>query len=84
MIPGFVTSYKDKEDKIHLFFYPGISNEGNPIYYQLDLSNTDLGYEEIQNSDSSKEFIFERKDIVKIKCKLIKSDGGIDYEELIV
>ena len=84
MIPGFVTTYKDKENKIHLFFYPGLSNEGDPIYNELDLSNSNLKFEEKQNKDKSKEFIFERKDIVKIKCKLIKNNGDIDYEELIV
>lgn len=84
MIPGFVTTYKDKENKIHLFFYPGLSNEGDQIYNELDLSNSNLKFEEKQNKDKSKEFIFERKDIVKIKCKLIKNNGDIDYEELIV
>lgn len=84
MIPGFVTTYKDTENKIHLFFYPGLSNEGDQIYNELDLSNSNLKFEEKQNKDKSKEFIFERKDIVKIKCKLIKNNGDIDYEELIV
>lgn len=82
MIPGFVTLFKDKDEKIHLFFYPGISDSGEPIYHDLDLSKMKLSYTEKENKDKSREFVFDRKDIVKIKCKLIRNDGNIDYEEL--
>ena len=84
MIPGFVTTYKDKEEKIHLFFYPGTSDDGQPIYHELDLSKMKLSYQEKQNEDKSREFVFDRTDIVKIKCKLIRNDGNIDYEELVI
>ena len=84
MFPGFVTTYKDKENKIHLFFYPGTSDNGQPIYNDLDLSKMKLSYQEKQNEDNSKDFVFDRKDIIKIKCKLIKNNGDIDLEELVI
>lgn len=82
MFPGFVTLYKDKESKIHLYFFPGIDNNGDVIYKDLDMSKTKLTYKKIENDDNSKEFIFDRKDIIAMKCKLIKTDGSIDYEDL--
>lgn len=84
MFPGFVTSYKDNYKKIHLYFFPGIDKDGNIIYKDLDISNTNLGYIENINDDGSKEFIFNKKNIIKIHCKLVRNDGGIDYVDLIM
>lgn len=82
MFPGYVTLYKDNADRVHLYFYPGIDDEGNTIYKDLDMSKANLSYEKIENTDNSKEFIFDRKDIIEMKCKLIKHNGDIDYENL--
>ena len=30
MFPGFVTIYKDKENHVHLYFFPGIDENDNP------------------------------------------------------
>lgn len=82
MFPGFVTLFKDSNSKVHLYFFPGLDENNNPIYKDLDMTKSNLSYTEIDNNDKSKEFIFDREDIIKMKCKLIKQDGSIDYEEL--
>lgn len=82
MFPGFATLFKDDEKKIHLFFYNGLDENLEPTYKDLDLPKTGLAYEQIDNADGSKEYIFKRKDILKMRCKLIKKDGTYDLVEL--
>jgi hypothetical protein len=84
MFPGFVTLYKDKDQVVHLYFYPGVDDKGNPIYKDLDISKTNLSYTRIDNEDNSKEFVFDTKDIIEMKCKLVKTNGDIDYENLTI
>jgi hypothetical protein len=82
MFPGFATLYKDKNQNVHLYFYPGVDDEGNHIYKDLDMSKVNFNFETIENNDNSKEFIFNRKDIVEMKCKLIKNNGEVDFVNL--
>lgn len=73
MFPAFVTLFKDDFEKVHLLFFPGITNEDNFYYKTLDLSECGFTYDEIINEDQSREFIFENKNIVSVVCKLIKN-----------
>lgn len=77
MFPGFATLFKDNENKVHLFFFPGINENGSFIYH--DIGDIDDEYDIKNHDDGSKEFIFKRKGLKKIICKFIKDDNSIDY-----
>ena len=47
MIPGFVTIYIDKDNYKHLYFYPGLSDDEEPIYRNIELPNCQLKYDRI-------------------------------------
>lgn len=76
MFPGFVSIYKDTEDYVHLYFFPGIDKYNKPIFRSMDLSNTEFDYKCTKNSDNSIDYKFQEKNIIKIKCKLIDSRSG--------
>ena len=61
MFPGFVSLYK-RDDKSHLFFFPGIDDQGKPIYMSLDMTNIDSDYTFIKNSDKSIDYTFNTED----------------------
>lgn len=82
MFPGYVTMFKDKDNFIHLYFYPGLDNFNNFYYRDLDLTNCQVNYNEIDNEDSSKEYVFENKNIIRIVCKLIDNKGKLHIKEL--
>lgn len=76
MFPGFVSGYKDKEKFIHLYFFPGITDNGDIIYKKLNLDDCQFKYKEIVNNDGSFEYVFENKSIIKISCSLIRKDNN--------
>jgi len=82
MFPGYVTIFKDSDKFIHLYFYPGIDDNNDFYYRDLDLSNCQVKYNKIINTDGSKEYIFENKNIIRIICKLIDNKGGLHLKEL--
>ncbi len=82
LFPGFVTLFKDINDKIHLYFYPGIDNFNQYYYNTLDLSDSKVKYRVIHNQDGSSEFIFETKNIIRITCKLISKYNDVEYKTL--
>lgn len=84
LIQGFVTIYKDYNNKIHLYFYPGIDNFNQYYYNTLDLSDTKVKYKEIKHTDGACEFIFETKNIIKVTCKLISKYNDVEYKTLYV
>ncbi len=84
MFPGYVTIFKDDQKFIHLYFFPGIDENNNFYYRDLDLSNCKVKYKKIVNKDNSKEYIFEKKNIIKITCKLIDNKNKLHIKELIV
>ena len=84
LIPGFVTLFKDTDNKIHLYFYPGIDNFNQYYYNTLDLSETRVKYNEYKHYDGSCEFVFESKNIIKITCKLISKYNDIEYKTLYI
>lgn len=82
MFPGYVTTYKDDEEMIHLYFFPGIDDDNQPLYRKIDLSNASIQYEENNLSDGATDFKFLDKNITSITCKLVNRKTGkptIDY-----
>ena len=84
MFPGYVTTFKDKDNFIHLYFYPGLTDNNDFFYRDLDLSNCKVEYTESINKDGSKEYIFKNKNIVRIVCKLIDNIGKLHIKELLI
>ncbi|MBQ3415339.1 MAG: hypothetical protein IJH39_08365 [Clostridia bacterium] len=84
MFPGYVTIFKDKGEFVHLYFYPGLDNFNNFYYRDLDLTNCQVSYNEIDNEDGSKEYVFDNKNIIRIVCKLIDNKGKLHIKELTV
>ena len=84
IFPGYITLFKDSEGFIHLYFFPGIDDNETFYYKDLDLSKCNVKYSETINDDSSKEYIFENKNIIKIVCKLIDNLGNLHVKELTI
>jgi len=82
MIPGFITTYKDIDGYIHLYFYPGIDKNDKSIYKDIDLSSLNTEYELKKNPDNSIDCKFLQKNIIKLHCKLLTFDNKIVYETL--
>lgn len=82
MFPGYVTTYRDKNKQVHLYFFPGIDYSDNKFYYDLNL-NCSTKYEVICHSDDAKEYVFENKNIIRIVCKLLDNKGVVHEKELI-
>ncbi len=83
MIPGFVINYIDENKYKHLYFYPGIDDNNESIYNNIDLTNYTLKYDKVINSDYSIDYKFYDKHIKKIICKLVMHNNKIIIEELI-
>lgn len=85
MFPAYVTLYKDKDNKIHLYFFPGITDEDNFYYKKLDMSECGKPFIVKKYEDKSREFIFDDTSIKGVKCKLIKNHNKkINYETVLV
>lgn len=84
MFPGFVTIYKDKENRVHLYFFPGIDENDNPCYRDLDLSKCSCTFTEQTTDDGGKDYVFDNPRIIKFVCKLIDNQGQPHVMELFV
>lgn len=84
MFPDFVNVFRDTNNKVHLFFFPGLNDNSENIWKSLDLSKTGVKYDKIDYSDGAEEFIFEREDISKIVCKLVNDNGNLKTIELVL
>lgn len=73
--PGFVTVYKDNEQKVHLYFYRGIKDD-SPIYKKLDLSQVKEKYKFKLLPDGAIDYIFDNSNIKSIGCKLVEQHTG--------
>jgi hypothetical protein len=82
MIPGFASIYIDKEQYKHLYFYPGIDDNDNPIYGNIELPNCQFKYDRINNIDNSIDYKFYNRSIIKIICNLVKLNGDTDIKVL--
>lgn len=76
MFPEFATVYRDDENKIHLYVFPGIDDNGKQIYRNMDLKNINAEYKYIKNDDKSYDFIFSDVNIKHIECSMIHSITG--------
>ena len=83
MIPGFIINYIDNDKFKHLYFFPGIDDNGESIYNNIDLSNYALRYDKLINKDNSIDYKFYDKHIRKIICKLVTQNNETITEELI-
>ena len=77
MIPGFVTAYIDKNNYRHLYFFPGIGDDNNKIYNDIDLSSYTGKYDTNINEDDSIDYKFYDKHISRIICNLNTKDNKI-------
>ena len=82
MIPGFVTIYIDKDNYKHLYFYPGIDNDDQSIYHNIDWSDYALKMDFIYNEDGSIDYKFYDKSIIRITCTLIDNKDNKDIKVL--
>lgn len=82
MIPGFVTIYKDKDNYKHLYFYPGINDDDQSIYNDIDTSSYKLKIDKNVNADNSVDYKFYDKNISKITCCLIDNNNNRHIEVL--
>lgn len=83
MFPGFVNTYKDKQNEVHLFFFPGIDEDGTNVYNNIDMSSFSSAYNMTTNPDNSVDIQFHNKNIIKIHVKLIKnSDSSVEHKVL--
>ena len=76
MFPGFVTTYKDNDELIHLYFFPGIDEDYQPIYRKIDLTKAGVKYEVNDLKDGATDFKFFDKEITYINCKLVNRKTG--------
>lgn len=77
MFPEFATVYRDSENKIHLYVFPGIDDNGKQIYRNMDLNNINAEYKYVKNDDKSYDFIFSDVNIKHIECSMIHSKTGV-------
>lgn len=77
MIEGFVTTYIDDEEWVHLFFYPGIDDDDKPIFNDIDMSKCGVRFDVSSFVDNSKDFKLLNKNIIKVNCKLVTHHGDI-------
>ena len=81
-IPGFVTMYKDMDEYVHLYFFPGINNEST-IYNSIDLSDVKIQYDERKINDGAIDYKFYNKNIYKIYCKLIETGTNKEHFKIL-
>lgn len=84
MIDGFVVTYKDSENFIHLYFYPGIDKEGKPIYRDIDLSDCRFRHTKKKYIDNAVDYKFFDKRIYKLNCRLLDFNNNEHIEILTV
>lgn len=78
MFPGFVNTYRDINNNVHLFFFPGIDEHGNNIYNNIDMAEYASSYTMTNNDDNSMDICFYNDKIIRLNVKLIRN---IDSKE---
>lgn len=71
MLPFFITTYKDNHNHIHLYFYPGMYDDGTNVYEPVRLDNVKIKFVETKHIDGSIDFKFFSDTIIRFHCKLI-------------
>lgn len=75
MFPEFATIFRDNDNKVHLYIFPGIDKSRKQIYKNIDLSSINAKYTYSKKSDNAIEFVFETN-IKKLECNLIHSTNN--------
>lgn len=70
MFPEFAATYRDNDNKVHLYIFPGADASGNQLYKNVDLSSIKAKYTYSKKSDNSIEFIFE-ENIKSLQCTMV-------------
>lgn len=70
MFPEFAVTYRDNDNKVHLYIFPGVDTSGNQLYKNVDLSSIKAKYTYSKKSDNAIELIFE-ENIKSLQCKMI-------------
>lgn len=81
MFPGFVSVERDLENRPHLYYFPGIDDEGKPIYKNLDLQSITLEYTYEKYDDGAFEFVFNSA-IKHLECTLVSVKTGASTKYL--
>lgn len=78
MFPGYITLYTDDNDRVHLYYFPGISDDGKTsVYMPLDMSKIRYDYRFTKLSDGAIDYMFLDKSIRKISASLVNRKTGI-------
>lgn len=75
MFPGFVNAYRDINKNVHLYFFPGIDEQGHNIYNKIDMSEYMSNYDIKENTDKSIDICFYNNKIIRLNVKLIRNDN---------
>jgi hypothetical protein len=70
MFPEFAATYRDSDNKVRLYIFPGADASGNQLYKNVDLSSIKAKYTYSKKSDNAIELIFE-ENIKSLHCKMI-------------
>lgn len=70
MFPEFATTYRDNDNKVRLYIFPGVDALGNQLYKNVDLSSIKAKYTYSKKSDNAIEFIFE-ENINSLQCTMV-------------
>ena len=81
MIHGYITAYRNDEDRIVLYFYPGYDDNFNKIYADIDMTNISESYNIFRNKDGSVKYVFDNINITSITCKLVENSTNIEHIE---
>ena len=70
MFPEFATTFRDNDNKVHLYIFTGVDALGNQVYKNVDLSSIKAKYTYSKKSDNAIEFVFE-ENIKSLQCKMV-------------
>ena len=76
MFPGFISLYKDINNKVHVYFFRGIGDNFKPIYRTLDLTHIREDYKFTELEDGAVDYIFDNPFLSTIDCKLVNIFTG--------
>lgn len=75
MFPEFAAVYRDQNNKVHLYVFPGIDDDGNQLYRNIDLNSINVDYKFTKNKDKSFDYVFE-KDLKRLTCTIVNKKTG--------
>lgn len=83
MFPGFISLQKNEDKKVSLYFFPGLTDEGKPIYMALDLTALNYDYTFTKLDDNAVVYTFNDTNINKVTAKLVdRKTGDTEYQTI--